>query len=554
MKNLYKIIYVIIFVILCFNAQSQTNVSGGIYSNTTWTLNNSPYIVVDTVVVFPGVTLTIQPGVVVKFDSTKYIEIRNAKLVALGTITDSITFTSNSNSPYPGIYYGINFTDWPDTGLFNHCNFMYAIYSISSAYINIKNSNFENNKYGICNCNATVDSCTFINNTIIGCYMYGDITNCNFINNSEGLKIIMGIANYCNFLNNTVGLNSDQSMIQHCNINHNQTGVVFGNYSGSASNNIENCTINNNVYGVNLFDYPGGDNFFQVKNCIIDSNSYYGIMLSFYEDDSIINCQIKNNYFGITDSSNGSIAFVKIIQNHIENNNIGMNLGMTIGKAYCNKICNNSLYNLMYNYPSGTNIDCTNNYWCSNDSATIGSTIYDGYDNIALGLVIIGPIDTVGCYLNGCNLQLTTTVLSNATCDTCHTGSATVTIANGFGPYTYTWNTAPVQTTQTAHNLSSGTYTVCVVDANGCTACKSVYIDSTNCSGYSISLHGTNATCFNCNDSYAWVIDTTGMAPYSYTWYTIPLQYTDTAIGLHQGTYQVCVVDAYGCVLCDSIT
>jgi len=45
---------------------TQTNVSGGIYTNTTWTLTNSPYIVVDTVVVFPGVTLTIQSGVIVK--------------------------------------------------------------------------------------------------------------------------------------------------------------------------------------------------------------------------------------------------------------------------------------------------------------------------------------------------------------------------------------------------------------------------------------------------------------------------------------------------------
>src|ERR1051325_9880122 len=98
-----KLLLLFLIVIASTAKQSfaQTNVSGGIYSNTTWTLANSPYIVVDTVVVFPGVTLTIQPGVVVKFDSTKYLEVRG-NLVATGTITDSITFTSNTSSPGRG--------------------------------------------------------------------------------------------------------------------------------------------------------------------------------------------------------------------------------------------------------------------------------------------------------------------------------------------------------------------------------------------------------------------------------------------------------------------
>ena len=65
-----------------------TNVSGGIYSNTTWTLANSPYIVTDTVVVFPGVTLTIQAGVTVKFNNSMRLELRQAALIAIGSVSD----------------------------------------------------------------------------------------------------------------------------------------------------------------------------------------------------------------------------------------------------------------------------------------------------------------------------------------------------------------------------------------------------------------------------------------------------------------------------------
>src|SRR3954463_16410922 len=89
--------YFTLFLLNKVNAQ--TNVSGGIYSNTTWTKANSPYIVTDTVVVFPGVTLTIEAGVTVKFADSIRIECRQANMVAVGNDADSITFTSNSSSP-----------------------------------------------------------------------------------------------------------------------------------------------------------------------------------------------------------------------------------------------------------------------------------------------------------------------------------------------------------------------------------------------------------------------------------------------------------------------
>ena len=49
-------------------------------------------------------------------------------------------------------------------------------------------------------------------------------------------------------------------------------------------------------------------------------------------------------------------------------------------------------------------------------------------------------------------------------------GKVAVTAVGGVSPYTYLWNTSPVQTTDTAFNLTAGQYIVTVTDALGCEA------------------------------------------------------------------------------------
>lgn len=57
-----------------------------------------------------------------------------------------------------------------------------------------------------------------------------------------------------------------------------------------------------------------------------------------------------------------------------------------------------------------------------------------------------------------------------------NTGSATVYITDGGGPFTYEWSNGG--TGQTISNLSGGTYTVTVTDRNGCSKTKSVTVTS----------------------------------------------------------------------------
>jgi len=71
-----------------------TDVGGHITADTTWTLANSPYVATNRVWVDEGVTLTIEPGVVVKFERTYASLIVRGSLVAEGTPGHPIVFTS----------------------------------------------------------------------------------------------------------------------------------------------------------------------------------------------------------------------------------------------------------------------------------------------------------------------------------------------------------------------------------------------------------------------------------------------------------------------------
>lgn len=130
-------------------------------------------------------------------------------------------------------------------------------------------------------------------------------------------------------------------------------------------------------------------------------------------------------------------------------------------------------------------------------------------------------------------------------------GSATASGSGGTGPYTYSWNTTPVQNTQTASNLPVGTYIVTVTDASSCTGTTSVTL--TNPNAPVLSTSSINATC-GMNNGSATVTPTGGTSPYTYSWNTVPPQTTATATGIGPGTYYVTVTDALNCTGIDSVT
>jgi hypothetical protein len=410
MKTIHVcILFLLALIGKCFG---QTNVNGGIYSNTTWNFASSPYVVTDTVVVFPGVTLTIEPGVTILFDSSQFLEIRQARLIANGTMTNPITFTSNSVSPFPGIYKGVNVNAGYGSQI-SFCNFSYAnsIYGGDT----IRNCTAMFNVDGLQSLNL-IDSCIIRNCTGTGA-LSGEIKNCIITNNNIGAEPGFNLINCIIDSSITTGVKYNgggSGIISHCIVRYDSIGLGYGNY------NVDSCIITHHKFGIIITNYN------VITNSVIDSN-FIGILNGRYQfmgslagtGGSISNCEINYNSTGIytntTTMNTGGLYTITncdlkyngtgisdliggqghgniITTNRIENDSIGIFLSGGPDSISCNSICNNVTYGFKYN---GTNnINATNNYWCTFDSTSAENFIFDGYDDVTYGLVFFMPIDS----------------------------------------------------------------------------------------------------------------------------------------------------------------
>lgn len=146
-------------------------------------------------------------------------------------------------------------------------------------------------------------------------------------------------------------------------------------------------------------------------------------------------------------------------------------------------------------------------------------------------------------------LPVTATNGSSA-CNPC-TGTSTASPSGGTPPYNYTWNTIPVQTTQTATGLCPGTYIVTVSDAACLSGMDTIVITSPN--AVSASALSTNVDCFGNNSGTATATATGGTAPFTYSW--SPSGGTNAnATGLGAGSYTVTITDANGCTATATVT
>ncbi|RYD52741.1 MAG: T9SS type B sorting domain-containing protein [Sphingobacteriales bacterium] len=179
-------------------------------------------------------------------------------------------------------------------------------------------------------------------------------------------------------------------------------------------------------------------------------------------------------------------------------------------------------------------------------------------NNLASGTYTVTVTDAKGCATTATatiaqpTVLAATAVKTDASCFGSTTGTATVTATGGTTPYTYSWNTTPVQTTATANNLASGTYTATVTDAKGCTTTASATVSQPT--AITATATKTDVFCFGSTNGTATVSATGGTTPYTYSWNTTPIQTTASITGLTAGTYTATVTDAKGCTQTASAT
>jgi gliding motility-associated-like protein len=165
------------------------------------------------------------------------------------------------------------------------------------------------------------------------------------------------------------------------------------------------------------------------------------------------------------------------------------------------------------------------------------------------GTYSVTVTDSIGC-TNNTSVTITNppalvasiSSSQNISCYGAANGTATVTATGGTGNYTYSWNTSPVQTNQTATNLSAGTYTATVTDENACTSTTTVTITEP----IAFIVTSTQTAPINCFGGNATVtISALGGAP--------PYSGTGT-FTVAAGTYTFTVFDANNCTATTTIT
>ena len=144
-----------------------------------------------------------------------------------------------------------------------------------------------------------------------------------------------------------------------------------------------------------------------------------------------------------------------------------------------------------------------------------------------------------------------TTVVTNATCGICD-GTATTTPQGGTPPYTYSWNTVPVQTTQTATGLCPGTYIVNFVDNTNCASGADTIVVATTPPPAGPTI--TPAGPFCIGDPNINLVGAPAFGTWSGTGITSPTLGTFSPATAGAGSHQIIYQDTAVCGGADTIT
>ena len=307
--KLFPLLVVIIFGSLTFAnslfffAASATYIEGPITQDTVWTLTDSPFVVSKNATVYPNATLTIEPGVEVRFGGNFWL-IVNGRLLADGTQDRMITFTSNKDQPQAGDWNAIKFGG-TEPSILAYCSVKYATNAIKieNSAVEIKNSVISNNlQNGITIVNGTVEvrNNEIADNSQSGIYVTGDnqvtIQNNTIRSNVDGILLTGNSTSGVNIRQNNIlsntqsGIKLDADAYSNIVILYNVLSANNKGFyvSGQANTYITNNSISYNTVGIFYAKAQGHEVHF---------NDIYGNELGMdVSSDAIVNAEY--NYWG----------------------------------------------------------------------------------------------------------------------------------------------------------------------------------------------------------------------------------------------------------------
>lgn len=180
--------------------------------------------------------------------------------------------------------------------------------------------------------------------------------------------------------------------------------------------------------------------------------------------------------------------------------------------------------------------------------------------NLPAGSYEVTVTDSRGCFsiaeaiiFQPDSLFIVVENVDSVSCFGFNDGAIQIIADGGTGGYQFLWSTTPPSNTQNINNLLAGIYNVTVTDGNGCTVSEIIEVFEP-LPTLATEVIGTDPRCFGESSGSAIVNVTGGNPEYSFVWNTSPIQTTNSAVGLAQGSYSVTVVDARGCSTEDSVT
>jgi len=187
-------------------------------------------------------------------------------------------------------------------------------------------------------------------------------------------------------------------------------------------------------------------------------------------------------------------------------------------------------YSYLWNDPDGQTTQTAQNLFAGNYTVSIS-------DSNGCSIVADQHVDQPEALI----LLLTK---QDALCFEQNNGSITATVTGGTEPYTYSWNDPNGQTTQTAHNLFAGNYTVKITDSHQCLLEDSMEIQQPD----KLQLLLSKDTIICPYDFASLTADYSGGTnPVSINWGNGENGWAISSQPQADTTYQVVITDAHGC-------